>query len=102
MAGHSHWAGIKHKKAIVDKKRGKLFSKIAKQIITAVRKGGKDPDTNLALRAAIDSEAEDAVGACLGLELSPLSVLSEVPEVLTSKWLARVDDTNDMQRLSVR
>ena len=55
MAGHSHWAGIKHKKAIVDKKRGKLFSKIAKQIITAVREGGKDPDTNLALRAAIDS-----------------------------------------------
>jgi len=54
------------------------------------------------VRAAIDSEEEDAVGACLGLELTPLSALSDVPEVLTSKWLARVDDTNDMQRLSVR
>lgn len=54
------------------------------------------------LRAAIDADEEDAVGACLGLELTPLSALSEVPEVLTEKWLARSDDTNDMQRLSVR
>jgi len=54
------------------------------------------------LRAAISSEQEDAIGACLGLELTPLSALSDVPEVLTAKWLARVDDTNDMQRLSVR
>jgi len=55
-----------------------------------------------ALRAAIDSEEQDAIGACLGLGLTPLSALSDVPEVLTSKWLARADDTNDMQRLSVR
>jgi len=55
-----------------------------------------------ALRAAIHSEQEDAIGPCLGLELIPLSALSEVPEVLTAKWLERVHDTNDMQRLSVR
>ena len=55
-----------------------------------------------ALRAAIDSEEEDAIGACLGLGLIPLSSLSDVPEVLTSKWLATADDTNEMQRLSVR
>jgi hypothetical protein len=54
------------------------------------------------LRAAISSVQEDAIGACLGLELTALSALSDVPEVLTAKWLARVDDTNDMQRLSVR
>jgi len=54
------------------------------------------------LRAAVEFEEEDAIGACLGLELTPLSALSKVPEVLTAKWLARVDDTNDMQRLSVR
>ena len=54
------------------------------------------------LRAAIGSEEEDAIGACLGLELMPLSALSDVPEVLTAKWLARADETNDMQRLSVR
>ena len=54
------------------------------------------------LRAAVESVEEDAIGACLGLELTPLSALSDVPEVLTEKWLARIDDTNDMQRLSVR
>ncbi len=55
-----------------------------------------------ALRAAIQSEEQDAIGPCLGLELTPLSALSEVPEVLTAKWLERIHDTNDMQRLSVR
>ena len=69
-------------------------------IYLRVRAPGLASET--ALHAAIESEAEDAIGACLGLELTPLSALSEVPEVLTSKWLARVDDTNDMQRLSVR
>ncbi|MHC4480572.1 MAG: YebC/PmpR family DNA-binding transcriptional regulator [Planctomycetota bacterium] len=55
MAGHSHWAGIKHKKAKEDKRRGKVFSRVAKQIITAVRSGGKDPDTNLELKYATEA-----------------------------------------------
>ena len=54
MAGHSHWAGIKHKKALVDAKRGKLWSKLAKAIIVAAKLGGPDPDNNIRLRAAID------------------------------------------------
>jgi len=54
MAGHSHWAGIKHKKALVDAKRGKLWSKLSKAIIVAARTGGGDPDMNLRLRYAID------------------------------------------------
>lgn len=54
MAGHSHWAGIKHKKAAVDAKRGKIWSKLAKMIIAAARNGGADPSTNLPLRYAID------------------------------------------------
>lgn len=54
------------------------------------------------LEAAIDAEAHDAIGACLGLELTPLSALSDVPEVLTRKWLERAERTNDMRRLSVR
>jgi hypothetical protein len=58
--------------------------------------------TEEGLRAAVESEEEDAVGACLGLELTPLRALSDVPEVLTAKWLGRVEETNDMQRLSVR
>ena len=53
MAGHSHWAGIKHKKALIDNKRGKLWSKLSKQIIVAAKMGGGDPDTNIRLRTAI-------------------------------------------------
>lgn len=53
MAGHSHWAGIKHKKALVDNKRGKLWSKLSKAIIVAAKVGGGDPVTNIRLRTAI-------------------------------------------------
>ena len=53
MAGHSHWAGIKHKKALVDSKRGKLWSKLSKTLMVAARIGGGDPDTNIRLRQAI-------------------------------------------------
>ena len=53
MAGHSHWAGIKHKKALIDSKRGKLWSKLSKQIIIAAQMGGGDPDANSRLRTAI-------------------------------------------------
>jgi YebC/PmpR family DNA-binding regulatory protein len=54
MSGHSHWAGIKHKKAANDAKRGKIWSKIARIIIVAAKNGGPDPAQNLALRYAID------------------------------------------------
>jgi YebC/PmpR family DNA-binding regulatory protein len=54
MAGHSHWANIARKKALVDNKRGKLWSKLAKAIIVAAKRGG-DPDSNLRLRYAIDA-----------------------------------------------
>ncbi len=54
MSGHSHWAGIKHKKAATDAKRGKLFSKMAKEIIVAARLGGGDLAMNIRLRHAID------------------------------------------------
>ncbi len=54
MAGHSHWAGIKHKKAANDAKRGRVWSKIARVIILAAKAGGGDPGQNLTLRYAID------------------------------------------------
>ena len=54
MSGHSHWAGIKRKKAVVDAKRGRVFSKMAKDIIVAARTGGGIPENNLSLRYAID------------------------------------------------
>ncbi len=53
MAGHSHWAGIKYQKAVADTRRGKLFSKLARRIMTAARIGGGDPEANLELRYAI-------------------------------------------------
>ena len=54
MSGHSHWAGIKHKKAANDAKRGRLWSKIARMIIVAAKAGGGDPSQNLTLRYSID------------------------------------------------
>ena len=54
MSGHSHWAGIKYKKAANDAKRGKIWSKLARVIIVAAKSGGGDPNQNLTLRYAID------------------------------------------------
>ena len=54
MSGHSHWAGIKYKKAAADAKRGKIWSKIARMIIVAAKQGGGDPSANLSLRYSID------------------------------------------------
>ncbi len=54
MAGHSKWSNIKHRKAAVDKKRGKIWTKISRSLIVAARLGGPDPVTNLGLRYAID------------------------------------------------
>lgn len=53
MSGHSKWANIKHRKAKMDEKRGRLFTKIAREIIIAARQGGGDPEGNPRLKAAI-------------------------------------------------
>ena len=55
MAGHSHWAGIKHKKGKADKQRSKIFSKLSKEITVAAKLGDKDPNTNPRLRSAIQA-----------------------------------------------
>lgn len=55
MAGHSHWAQIKHKKAKIDAQRGKIFSKLIREITVAVREGGPNPETNSRLRTAIEN-----------------------------------------------
>ncbi len=54
MSGHSKWSTIKHKKGAADAKRGKIFTKIIKEITVAARMGGGDPDGNPRLRSAID------------------------------------------------
>ena len=53
MSGHSKWSTIKHKKAATDAKRGKIFTRIAKELTIAVRQGGGDPETNNALRLIV-------------------------------------------------
>ena len=55
MAGHSHWAGIKHKKGKADKARSNLFSKLSREITVAAKQGDKNPDMNARLRSAIQS-----------------------------------------------
>ena len=59
MSGHSKWSSIKHAKAITDARRGKLFTKLAKEIIVAAREGGGDPEANFRLRMAVQ-RAKDA------------------------------------------
>ncbi len=55
MAGHSHWAGIKHKKGKADKQRSAIFSKLSREITVAARLGDKNPDMNARLRSAIQA-----------------------------------------------
>jgi len=55
MAGHSHWAGIKHKKGRQDKERATIFSKLSREITVAAKLGDKDPDSNSRLRSAIQT-----------------------------------------------
>ena len=55
MAGHSHWAGIKHKKGRVDKERSRIFSKLSREITVSAKLGDKDPDMNPRLRTAIQA-----------------------------------------------
>jgi YebC/PmpR family DNA-binding regulatory protein len=54
MSGHSKWSTIKHKKAATDAKRGKIFTRLNKELTVAAREGGGDPETNVRLRLAVD------------------------------------------------
>lgn len=58
MSGHSKWASIKHKKSLADAKRGKLFSKLIREITVAAKHGGGNPDTNPRLRVVISAAKE--------------------------------------------
>ncbi|OGN88531.1 MAG: transcriptional regulator [Chloroflexi bacterium RBG_13_46_9] len=61
MSGHSKWSSIKHQKAATDAKRGNLFTKLTREIIVAVRKGGPSPDANYALRLAIQRAKDSSM-----------------------------------------
>jgi len=61
MSGHSKWSSIKHQKAVSDARRGQLFTKLTREIIVAVRKGGSNPDTNSALRLTIQKARDNSM-----------------------------------------
>ncbi len=61
MSGHSKWASIKHQKAVTDARRGQLFTKLTREIIVAVRKGGANPEANFSLRLAIQRARDSSM-----------------------------------------
>ena len=63
MSGHSKWSTIKHGKAVTDARRGKLFTKLTKEIIIAARDGGPDPDANFRLRLAVQRAKDNNMPA---------------------------------------
>ena len=69
MAGHSHWAGIKHKKGKADKQRSKIFSKLSKEITVAAKLGDKDPNMN---------PRQDLQYKQLDLQICPKTTLREL------------------------
>ncbi len=81
MAGHSKWAQIKHKKSKVDKMKGKLFSKLAREITTAARLGGGNPEFNPRLRVAIEA-AKEANMPSENIERAIKRGTGEIPGVL--------------------
>ena len=80
MSGHSKWAGIKHKKAANDAKRGKLFSKLIKEVTIAAREGGGDADVNPRLRQAL-AKAREANVPADNLSKAVLRGTGELPGV---------------------
>jgi len=61
MSGHSKWASIKHQKGVTDARRGKLFTKLTREIIVAVREGGGNPETNFRLRLAVQKARDSSM-----------------------------------------
>ena len=59
MSGHSKWSSIKHQKAVVDARRGQLFTKLTREIIVVVRQGGSNPESNFRLRLAIQKARDN-------------------------------------------
>lgn len=87
MSGHSHWAGIKQKKAITDAKRAGIFTKIAQVITVAAKEGSGNPETNFKLRLAMDQAQEanmskDNVERAIGRGTGELKGEAEIQEVV--------------------
>jgi len=107
MSGHSHFAGIKHRKGINDAKRAKVFTRLAKPITIAARQGGGNPDTNFKLRMAIDKAREfnmpkenidraikRGTGEIKGAEISEVLYEAKGPGNILMLILATTDNKN--------
>ena len=73
MAGHSKWANIQHRKKAQDAKRGKLFTRLIKEIVVAAKAGGSDLDANPSLRAAVDKAKSQSVPAARVSSTAPIT-----------------------------
>ena len=82
MAGHSHWAGIKHKKGKADKQRSKIFSKLSKEITVAAKLGDKDPAMNPRLRSV--SSIEKRVNEAQRLGYKNIYISSDIKQDFNS------------------
>jgi hypothetical protein len=87
MSGHSKWSTIKHKKAATDARRGRLFSRLIKEITVSARLGGGDPDANPRLRTAIAAAKTEKPAKSLGWfwKTSPLRVMDRAASPFLSR-----------------
>ena len=77
MAGHNKWSKVKHIKAVVDAKKGKVFSKLAKELTLAAKHGGASPDTNARLRSAIlNARAVNMPGDNIEMEIKLITPIA--------------------------
>jgi transcriptional/translational regulatory protein YebC/TACO1 len=92
MAGHSHWAGIKHKKGKADKQRSKIFSKLSKEITVAAKLGDKDPAMNPRLRSAIQAARSANMPKIISKEqlINPLLHQVLILKILDTKDLVQI------------
>ncbi len=87
MSGHSHWAGIKHKKGLNDAKRGKIFTKYGKLLTIAARAGGGKPETNFQLqmmidRARLENMPKDTIDRAIKRGTGELKDQAEIKEIM--------------------
>ena len=98
MAGHSHWAGIKHKKGKADKQRSKIFSKLSKEITVAAKLGDKNPDMNPRLRSAIQAARsanmpKDNIERAINKSSIADEVNFEIPEQYSGRYNVKFSQT---------
>ena len=88
MAGHSKWANIKHKKAATDAKRGKIFTRLIREITVSSKLGGVDASTNPRLRLAVDKAMDNNMNAFRGLQSVVQATLAQVAPGIAEALIA--------------